>query len=242
MQFTEQERKSIAPMGILRSTINLGNPILARQEPGMDHPEGVSVDLARSLAALLGLELRLLVFDGAGKAVKAVAAQEADIGFFAIDPLRAEGIRFTSPYVLIEGAYMVRDASPIQRNEEIDRPGNRVVVGQGSAYDLFLTRELQQAQIERAPTSPAVVDVFLEGGFEVAAGVRQQLESDAARWPGLRVLPERFMVIEQAMGLPSTRDDAATGLLARFVEHAKQEGMVSAALRHHKITGARVAP
>ena len=103
----------------------------------------------------------LLTFDAAAKSVEAVKGGQADIGFFAIDPLRSDGIRFTAPYVLIEGAYLVRQASPLTANAEVDRPGTRIMVGRGSAYDLFLTRELKAAQLLRAPTSPKVVDEFL---------------------------------------------------------------------------------
>jgi polar amino acid transport system substrate-binding protein len=116
------------------------------------------------------------------------------------------------------------------------------MVGKGSAYDLYLTRELKAAQIMRAPTSPTVVDTFLAENADVAAGVKQQLEADAARLGGLRLLPGRFMVIEQAMGLPSGRGAAAQAALKRFVENAKASGFVAEALQRHKIQGALVAP
>ncbi|MDB5928850.1 MAG: transporter substrate-binding protein, partial [Polaromonas sp.] len=170
---------AFAPTGTLRASINLGNPILANRDPATGEPVGVSVDLARGLAERLGVDLSLVVFDAAGKSVEAVTAEQADIGFFAIDPLRGEGIAFTAAYVLIEGAYLVRADSPLQSNEEVDQAGHRVVAGKGSAYDLYLTRELKQAQILRSPTSPTVVDTFIESGAEVAAGVKQQLQADA---------------------------------------------------------------
>ena len=182
------------------------------------------------------------MFDTAGKSVDAVTEERADIGFFAIDPKRGEGIRFTAPYVLIEGAYAVRESSPFSAVEEVDRDGTRVVVGAGSAYDLFLTRELKRATILRAPSSPAVVEHFLAHAADVAAGVRQQLEADALRLGGLRLLPGRFMVIQQAMGCPRSRGDAAASALAGYVEEAKASGEVHAALRRHGITGAAVAP
>src|SRR5690606_39252041 len=145
-----------------------------------------------------GVALELVVFDTASKSVEAVAQEQADIGFFAIDPLRGAHIAFTAPFVLIEGSYLVRAASVLQHNDEVDRSGQRVVVGKGSAYDLYLTRELQHAQILRAPTSPTVVRTFLDENANVAAGVRQQLEADSRAFGGLRLLPGRFMVIEQA--------------------------------------------
>ena len=143
---------------------------------------------------------------------------------------------------MIEGCYLVPDASPLQANEEVDRAAHRVVVGKGSAYDLYLTRNLQHAQIVRAPSSQAVVETFIAEQAEVAAGVKQQLQADAAGLGGLRLLPGRFMVIRQAMGVPKRRGTAAAAYLAAFVEEMKGKGFVAEALRRHQVEGATVAP
>jgi polar amino acid transport system substrate-binding protein len=234
--------QSFTPTGKLRASINLGNPILANRDPITQQPIGVSVDLANALSLRLGVGIEFVVFDAAGKSVEAVTQEQADIGFFAIDPLRGEGISFTVAYVLIEGSYMVRTDSNIQTNDEVDKAGHRVTVGKGSAYDLFLTRELKHADIVRAPTSPTVVDVFVEQGLDVAAGVKQQLEADTKRFPNLRLLPGRFMVIQQAMGLPKSRGSAAAEFLRLFVEDMKASGFIHEALAKHGIQGASVAP
>src|SRR5205085_1850340 len=204
--------------------------------------KGVSVDLANEFAKRLGVAIELVVVDTAAKSVDVVTSGNADIGFFAIDPKRGEHIAFTPAYVLIEGAYLVRDDSPLQQNEEVDQPGRVVVVGQGSAYDLYLTREIRNATIMRAPSSPAVVDCFIEERADVAAGVKQQLEADAKRLGGLRLLPGRFMVIRQAMGCPRSRGPEAAAVLAAFVEEMKASGFVAEALERHGIEGASVAP
>lgn len=241
MNLTNDIRAAFTPTGVLRASINLGNPILAGRDAA-GAPCGVSVDLATQLAARLDAKLELVVFDAAGKSVAAVTEEKADVGFFAIDPLRGAGLHFTRPYILIEGAYLVRDDSPLRDNAEVDAPGITVMVGKGSAYDLYLTRELKNATILRAPTSPTVVQEFLAQGADVAAGVRQQLEADAARHRGLRLLPGRFMVIEQAMGMPRSRSAQAAAFLAAFVEDMKRTGFVEEAMQRHGIEGARVAP
>lgn len=233
---------AFAPTGRLRAAINIGNPILARTDPDTGKPRGVSVDLAHAFAQRLSVGIELVVFDAAGKSVDAVTNEAADIGFFAIDPVRGAGIAFTAPYVLIEGCYMVPQDSPIRSNHEVDRAGNRVAVGAGSAYDLFLSREFKAAQIVRAPTSPTVVDTYVAQGLEVAAGVKQQLEADAKRFPGHRLLHGRFMVIRQAMGTPKSRGEAAARELTNFVEEMKANGFVAEALQRHRVEGASVAP
>jgi polar amino acid transport system substrate-binding protein len=226
--------------GRMRAAINFGNPILARRDAAGE-PQGVSVDLAREAARRLGLAVELVTFTSAGSVVEAIKAQQVDLAFVAIDPVRAADMEYTAPYVIIEGSYLVRTASPLQRNEDVDRPGTRVVVGRGSAYDLFLTRELKAATLVRAPTSPAVTDLFLAEGLEVAAGVKQQLEADAQRLGGVRLLPGRFMVIEQAMGVPKGRT-AAQAWLSDYIEEMKASGFVAGALQRHNIQGAAVAP
>jgi polar amino acid transport system substrate-binding protein len=233
----------LAPTGKLRAAINVGNPILAARGAVGAEPSGVSVDLARELARRLGVPVQLLVFESAGKVVEAGKAGW-DIAFVALDPARAAEIAQSPPYVVIEGAYLVRADSKITSNDEVDRKGNRVVVGQNSAYDLFLTRNLKQAEIVRAPTSPAVVELFLKENHEVAAGVKQQLEADARRVPGLRLLPGRFMVINQAMAsqrITDTRGAAGARFVREFVEEMKASGFVARALARHKVQGAAVA-
>jgi polar amino acid transport system substrate-binding protein len=231
----------LAPTGKLRAAINFGNPILATRDPVSGEPHGVSIDLARELARRLGVSAELVTFDAAGKVVEALKSGAWDVAFLAIDPARAVDISYSPPYVVIEGAYLVPDSSPIQGNADVDRPGNRVVVGAGSAYDLFLSRELKKATIVRAATSQAVTDLFVAQRLDVAAGVKQQLAADSKRVPGLRLLDGRFMVINQAMGTPRGRVVGAEYLFG-FVEEMKSSGFVAEALARHRIEGASIAP
>lgn len=230
----------LAPTGKLRAVINFGNPILANKDAATGEATGVSVDLARELARRLGVDVELVTVASAGESVETLARGRVDVGFFAIDPARAATTAYSGPYVQIEGAYLVRDDSPIRSNDEVDRDGIRVAVGNKSAYDLYLTRTLARAKIERAPTSPAVVDYFVTQRLDVAAGVKQQLEMDAKRHGGLRLLPGRFMVINQAMGMAKGKEAGARFLTA-FVEEMKASGFVAEALKRHNIEGASVA-
>jgi polar amino acid transport system substrate-binding protein len=235
----------LCPNGKLRASINLGNPILANKNTSTGEVFGVSVDLSRELAKRLGVELELKVFDAAAKSVAAVTSGDADIGFFAIDPLRGEGISFTAAYIHIEGYYLVRQGSALQVNAEVDKPGIRVTAAKGSAYDLFLSRSLKNATLQHSVTSQAVVDTFLQNATDVAAGVKQQLESDIKRLESkekLRLLDTNFMIIAQAMGIPNSRGTAATAYMRNFVEEMKRSGFVAASLQRHGIQGAAVAP
>ncbi len=230
----------LAPTGTLRVVINMGNAILTRTADD-GQPAGISVDLAREFAQSRGLPLELVTVPNAAASVEAIGAGRADLGFFAIDPARAELVRFTDPWVLIEGWYLVPEASPIVSVDQVDRPGHRIAVAKGSAYDLFLSRTITQAGLQRTKTSQEVVDFYLSNGFEVAAGIRQQLEADQARHPGLRLLPGRFMVIRQALGVPAGRDPAVSATVNDFLAGARDSGLVARLIAENRAEGATVA-
>jgi len=233
--------ENIAPKGVLRAAINLGNPVLAQQRAPDDEPAGISVDLARKLGQRLGVQTRFVTFDSAGKVFATVDEDVWDVAFMAIDPVRAEKIRFTEPYVIIEGTYMVKADSGFSEVDDVDRDGVRVAVGKGAAYDLFLSRALKHARIERAETSAAAIDLFVERSLEAVAGVRQPLAAYAAGHPGWRVLEGRFTAIEQAMAVP--RDRAMAGdYLCAFVRDVKASGFVRKALARSGQNDAAAAP
>jgi len=229
--------RDLAPTGKLRAAINFGNPVLAQKEP----LGGVSVDLARELARRARVPLELVTYDAAGKVTADATRGAWDVAFVARDPVRAQDIEFTAPYVIIEGAYMVAAGSPLQANEDVDRDGVRIAVSRGSAYDLFLSRTLKHATLVRAPSPPASIELFVKDHLDALAGVRQPLAAYALEHSGYRVLPGRFMVIEQAMALPRGRPLAAR-YLRDFTDEMKASGFVAASLDRSGQKDAAVAP
>ena len=231
----------IAPTGTLRAAINFGNPVLAQRDPATGEPRGVSADLARELARRLGLPLQFVPFDGAGLVTDALKSGAYDICFLAIDPRRAEGIDFTAAYVVIEGAYLVPQTSPLQTVAEVDQDGIHVMVDRGSAYDLFLQRSLKHATLVYPPAGRRAGDYYLVAPVEVLAGVRQPLVQLATAHPNLRLIPGRFMQIDQAMGVVRGRD-AGLAYAKAFVEEMKANGFVAQSLAASGQADAEVAP
>ena len=223
-----QVLEELAPQGVLRVAINYGNPVLAQKgEDGL--PQGVSVALAKALAQELGVQAQLITFDAAGKVFAALEQKTWDVAFLAIEPVRAEQIAFSEPYVIIEGTYLVAADSPYVHVDDLDQPGLKLAVGKGAAYDLFLSRTLKHAQLERAETSAGAVELFLARSLDAAAGVRQPLQQVAERDPRYRVLESTFTEIRQAMAVP--RPCVAGAAYVRdFVERKINEGFVRAAL------------
>jgi polar amino acid transport system substrate-binding protein len=221
--------QDLAPTGRIRAAINFGNPVLAQRSPGSGCAQGISVDLALELGHRLGVPVDFVPFEAAGKVVAAVDEDAWDVAFLASDPERAQKIAFTEPYVILEGTYIVPTESALQDPADFDRAGIRIAVGRGAAYDLYLSRTLEHAELVRAETSAAAVDLFVRDSLDCAAGVRQPLLAYAREHPGFRVIAGSFNAIAQAMCTPRGR---AAGLdyLNAYIEEMQASGFVAFAL------------
>lgn len=238
---TASIRADLAPTGKLRVGINYGNPVLARKNPTSGELDGVAVDLARELARRADVPIGLIGFESAGKMFDAVKAGAWDVAFLAIDPGRANEIDFTPPYVEIEGTYLVPARSRFHTVEDVDQDGVRIGVSAKSAYDLFLSRNIQHAELVRAPSPDAAFELLNTGKVDVLAGVRQHLVANAAKLPGARVFDGRFMVIQQALGIQKGRGEGAK-YLREFIEDVKASGLVARAIDKAGVRGVSIAP
>lgn len=219
----------MAPGGRLRAAINLGNPVLARRDAASGDLAGVTVALAREIARRAGLALDLVPFAAAGAVVEARRDGAWDIAFLAIDPARAGEIAFTAPYTHIDGVFAVRREAPFHGPEDLDRPGVRIVVGRGAAYDLHLTRTLRAAELVRVATSAEVLPHLLATGLEAGAGIREAVAAFVAEHPELRLIEPPFMRIAQAIAVASDSPEVLAGL-NDFVGEVTASGFVAAAL------------
>lgn len=226
----------LAPAGVLRAALNLGNPVLVQGTPTA--PTGVTVDIAHEIATRLGVPVEFRCFGAARESFEAAVSGQADICFLAVEPARAAEIAFTAPYVLIEGVYAVPRESALTTVAEVDTAGIRIGVKHGSAYDLFLTRTLKQAAVVRGSEG---TEVFVTENLDVAAGVREPMTEFVAAHPEYRLIEGRFMVIPQAVGTAKTKHAETIDFLHDLVEELKASGLVAEALRRSGQT-APVAP
>jgi len=230
--------KDLAPTGRLRASINVGNPVLV--QGSLETPTGVTVDISHEVASRLGLPLDLITFDAARDSFKCMNEGRADICYLAIEPVRAAEVSFSAPYVLIEGVYAVPKDSPLKTVEDVDQPGVRIGVNEGSAYHLYLSRTLKHATCVFDEGDGQ--DVFRKHGLEVAAGVRGPVADYVAKNPDLRLIQERFMVIEQAVGIKKGKDQETVKWLSELVEELKASGFVAKSLARGGQDSALAAP
>ena len=240
---TAMAQTALAPTGTLRAAINFGNPVLAQRGPD-GVPQGVSVVLATELARRLGVPLAIVPFEAAGAVTAALGEGRYDLAFMAIDPVRGEGLDFTAPYVLIEGGYAVRDASPVTTVDQVDAPGVvRFWWRRGAPTTCISHARIDPGDAcfgSQRATMPPPRSASGEG--DVLAGVRQVSVRLVAETPGLRMVPGRFMSIEQAIAVPKGRDASALAAVQAFVVEMKASGVVAQALAETGQHDAEVAP
>ena len=222
---------SVTDNSEIRFAINLGNAVLASTLPD-GAPGGITVGIAHKIAAALGCQPQFVTYPTAGKVVDDAQKGRWDIAFLAVDPKREEVLRFTQPYIQIQGTVLVKAESSWQSVDQMDQPGVVINVGKGAAYDLHLTRQLQHATLNRLDSSQAAIDAFLRGEGDMAAGIRQPLTRAAREQAGYRVLPDNFGAINQAICVPRQQPSRYEKLVELLTQW-QQDGSLQSIIDHH---------
>ncbi len=233
----ENIAEQLAPTGVLRAGINMSNFLLVTGRTESGDPDGVSPDMARALAERLGVPVKMVPFPTPGELADAAADDVWDIGNIGAEPQRAEKIAFTLAYSEIEATYMVPPGSPIRSVAEVDRPGIRIAVSARSAYELWLSRNIEHAELVLAQGLGAAFQLFVDEGLDALAGLRPGLIGDVEKLPGARILDGRFSAVQQAIGVPRSRPESAAAFVAEFVEEAKTSGLVASLIARHGVEG-----
>jgi polar amino acid transport system substrate-binding protein len=231
----------LARTGVLRAGINLSNGLLVTGMSQSGNPQGVAPDMAAEIARRLAVPVAYVKFDRPSKLADAAGTDAWDIGLIGAEPARAEKIAFTPAYCEIEATYLVRESSPLRNIADVDRPGSRIAVRAGSAYDLWLTRNLKHATLVRSDSADGPFNQFVAEDLDALAGLRPQLMSEVGKLPGAKILPGNFTAVQQAIGTLKS-NIAAAAFLREFVEEAKRSGFVAGLIERHKVVGLSVAP
>lgn len=226
----------LAPGGTLRAGLNMGNPLLITGSTPAGDPDGVAPDLAREIARRLGVAVSFAPFSSPGELADAAADDVWDIALIGAEPARAERIDFTPAYVEIEATYLVPGDSPFASIDDVDRAGVRIAVSGRSAYDLYLSRNLEHAELIRAKGISGSSDLFFNDKLDALAGLRPALNKEAEKHQGVRILDGRFTAVQQAVGVKKG-NEAAAAYLRDFVEEVKASGLVAQLIERHGVLG-----
>ena len=238
---SDKARSELAPTGVLRAGINLSNFLLVTGRSASGDPEGVSPDMARAIAAELGVPVKYVPFKTPGELGDQAGQNVWDIGLIGAEPQRAEKIAFSAAYVEIEATYMVPADSPIKSIADVDKKGVRIAVSARSAYDLWLVNNIKNATLVQVSGLDAAYEKFMSDKLEVLAGLRPGLLKDVTKAPGLKILDGKFTAVQQAVGTAKA-NLAGAAFLADFVEKAKKSGLVAELIKRHNVKGLSVAP
>ena len=241
MQISELEKKELAPRGAIRVGLNYQNFLLVGRDGPDGTPNGIAPDLARELARRAGLPIEYLRYDAAGKLADAVKDEAWDVAFLGSEPARANVIAFSAAYLEIPITFLVPPGSAIARIDQVDAKGVRVAVSAKSAYDLYLSRTLKNAELVRVDGIEASFRVFVDRKLEALGGLKPRLVADAEELAGSRVLEGQISAVQQSVGTPKARGHAAA-FVKRFVAEIKSEGLVARLIQKHQVRGVAVAP
>ncbi len=231
----------LAPTGALRAGINTGNTLLVTGTSASGDPQGVAPDMAAEIARRLDVPVSYVKFDRPSKLADAAGTNAWDIGLIGAEPARAEKIAFTPAYCEIEATYLVQPGSLHHSVADVDRPGSRIAVRAGSAYDLWLVRNIKHATVLRSDTADGPFNQFVAEGLEALAGLRPQLLNDVKKLPGATILSGNFTAVQQAIGTAKANAAGAV-FLREFVAEAKRSGLVARLIERHHVVGLSVAP
>lgn len=231
----------LAPTGTLRAGINMSNFLLVTGKTPSGDPDGVSPDLAREIAKRLGVAVKLVPFPSPDEVVAAAGTDAWDIGLVGAEPQREKLMAFTAAYAEIEATYLVRADSPLKACDEVDRKGVSIVTRGGSAYGLWLERNIKNAKLILTKTGEEAKERFASEDIDAFAGLRNGLMKDVEKNPGLRILSGQFSSVQQAVGTLK-KNEAGIAFLREVVEDAKASGLIARFIEKHKANGLSVAP
>ena len=231
----------LAPTGVLRAGINMSNMLLVTGRTESGDPAGVSPDMAAEIARRLGVPVAYVKYEKPSLLADAAGTNAWDIGLIGAEPARAERIAFTAAYCEIEATYLVPENSPFKTAAEVDQAGARISVKRGTAYDLWLARNIKHATVLRSDTPDGPLNQFVADKLDAMASLRPALLEDVKKLPGTKILPGNFTAVQQAIGTAKT-NSAGAAFLSDFVAEAKSSGLVARLIERHHVQGLSVAP
>ncbi len=238
---SENVVRELAPTGVLRAGINMSNMLLVTGRTERGDPAGVAPDMAAEIAKQLGVPVVYVKYEKPSLLADAADTNAWDIGLIGAEPARAEKIAFTAAYCEIEATYLVPENSPFKSAAEVDQAGVRISVKRGTAYDLWLARNIKHATVLRSDTPEGPINQFVADKLEAMASLRPALLEDVKKVPGTKILPGNFTAVQQAIGT-ARKNTAGAAFLSDFVAEAKRSGLVARLIESHQVQGLSVAP
>jgi len=238
---TPEARQALAPTGKLRVGLQLGSPHNVIRDSVSGEMKGVGFDLGKELARRMGVPFEPVLYPSVGALLDSGKSGAWDVAFVGFSPARAKEWDFTTLHMEVEFGYLIPGGSSISTMADVDRPGIRVAVQEKSGPDSFFSRTLKNAVVVRASSNPGALEALKSGRADVMGSLKPILFEMSNQLPGSRVLDGRPGMDPHAMAMPKGRD-LGMAYAGRFIEEAKSEGLVKAAIERAGLRGVIVAP
>lgn len=238
------QRSVLAPTGTLRASFIASNPVQGRVDAQTGTATGPAPDLVRELARRLGVPYEIKPLPDAGAVLESVRSDAVDIGFLAQEAERAGQVDFSDAYSNSGAAYAVRANALFRTSADVDRTGVTIGAVTGQSPEVYVRSHVQNARVESLPAVPAnaaLGKMLIDGTFDAFAANRTRMEELVREVPGLRVLPDDYMVTSQAI-VVRKGDAARLAEINRFLADVRASGFVKTSLERAKVAGVSVAP
>ena len=238
---TPEVRQTLAPTGKLRVALQQGNALNVTKDPVYGEMKGLGFDLGKELAHRMGVPFEPVLYPSIGALLESGRSGAWDVAHFGFSPGRAKEFDFAPVHLEVEFGYLVPSGSSISTMADVDRPGIRLAVQEKSGPDAFFTASLKNATLVRAPSNPGALEALKSGSADGMGSIKPILFDLSNQLPGSRVLEGRPGIDPHAMAMPKGRDRAMP-YLRQFMEDAKSQGLVKAAIDRAGLRGVAVAP
>jgi len=235
----------LAPNGVMRVAFNYNNRNNAARDPISGALSGPGIDMSCKLAQGTHVQFVAIAYLGVPPLLAGLANGDWDAAFAFDQTLEPPGITAAIPHIGVDNTYLVRGDAVFQKVADVDAPGVRISVAQGSSGDIYLGRTLKYATLVRTPATPQALNLLGTGQVDAFAGGRGPQVLAFIACCGGRLLPDNFLIANLAMVVPDTaagHSGAGLQYINEFVDWAKTSGLVQVAIDRAQQGGTHVTP
>ncbi len=233
-------KDEIAPTGKLRVAIAIspagGAFWSTKTESGY---AGVPVDLAKEMAAQLGVAVEYVVHQNSGQITDAAAKGSWDVTFLPQDPERETKMSFGPVYEVADATYIVKPGSAVTNFRTLDQPGTKVAAVNNTTTMRGAIAHLKQAKVTGYQTFDEIFNLLKNGEIDAFALSRDQLNKMAQKIPGTRVLDETFKKTVTAVAVPLNHPQSLA-FVTKFMKDATTNGTLRKAYDNNGLKDAPI--
>ena len=238
-------QQELAPSGVMRVAFNYNNRNNAARNPVTGALTGPGIDMSCKLAEGTHAQFVAIAYLGVPPLLVGLANGDWAAAFAFDQTLEPPGITAAIPHIGVDNTYLVSADAPFQKVADVDAPGVRISVAQGSSGDIYLGRTLKYATLVRTAATPQALDLLRTGQVDAFAGGRGPQVLAFIACCGGRLLPDNFLIANLALVVPDTatrHSGAGLQYINEFVDWAKTSGLVQEAIDRAQQGGTHVTP